>query len=122
MANVISNAAREQINKCTEIVFVSGWKAGEPLIDEFARSNPSFRKWAKILGIVLQTNEVFSNRDVCRIVRTSEEVVAIVEYYEVAKSNGWQVANQITKDYSRKNPYFPLITAFVMAMIAREEF
>jgi hypothetical protein len=36
-----------------------GWKAGEPLIRRYSGRWKDFEKWAKALGIMLRTEELF---------------------------------------------------------------
>lgn len=39
-----------------------GWMAGEPLIEEYERTIPEFRKWAHALGIMLRAEELLDGK------------------------------------------------------------
>jgi hypothetical protein len=38
-----------------------GWRAGEPLISQYERTIPDFRRWARALGIMLRAEELLAS-------------------------------------------------------------
>jgi len=42
-------------------ILESGWAAGEPMILEFERRFPAFRRWAYALGICLRAREILDD-------------------------------------------------------------
>lgn len=37
-----------------------GWRAGEPIIDQYERTIPDFRRWAYALAIMLRAEELLA--------------------------------------------------------------